>query len=180
MCEYNYFKKPENKLPSTACITRYIDDVLVINLPHFSTLTTAIYGSELKLTHETMTNNQLAYLDLNITTTQHNKCNIDLFDKTDSFHFDVVKFSHASSNVHSSLGYRTLYSQLIRYARIISKPQQFYKACEKLISRMSKHGYDHAIMQRYTHKAYSNYTMLFGKYSVHSPSDVLNRLINIA
>ncbi len=51
--------------------------------------------------------------------------NTTLYYKVDAFNFNVIRLPEFSSNVHSSVGYNTFYSQLIRTGRICSNKTEF-------------------------------------------------------
>ena len=48
-----------------------------------------------------------------------------LYDKRDDFDFPVVNFPYLSSNIPESRAYGVFVSQLIRYARVCSKYEDF-------------------------------------------------------
>ena len=49
----------------------------------------------------------------------HDRFSTTLYDKRDSFSFDIVNFPHMSSNIPSKPAYGVYISQLIRIGRII-------------------------------------------------------------
>ena len=96
----------------------YIDDFLVLNNTNFSDAIQDIYpSSDLQLTESTTA---LSYLDILITI-EHGKYSTTLYDKRDSFQFDIVNFPDMSSNIPSKPAYGVyIISQLVRIGRICS------------------------------------------------------------
>ena len=70
---------------------RYIDDLLILNNIQFNDTIQDIYPSELQLKKITESPTTLSYLDILITV-EHGKYSTALYDKRDSFHFDIVNF----------------------------------------------------------------------------------------
>ena len=67
----------------------------------------------------------LSYLDILITI-EHGKYSTTLYDKRDSFQFDIVNFPNMSSNIPSKPTYGIYISQLVRIGRICSSYNQFF------------------------------------------------------
>ena len=64
--------------------------------------------SELQLKKTTESPTTLSYLDILITiliTIEHGKYSTVLYDKRDSFHFDILNFTNMSSNIPSKPAY---------------------------------------------------------------------------
>ena len=96
---------------------RYIDDLLTFNNYKFETEITNIYPSELTLKRTTESATLLSYLDMTVYI-NHDRFSTTLYDKRDSFSFDIVNFPHMSSNIPSKPAYGVYISQLIRIGRI--------------------------------------------------------------
>ena len=92
---------------------RYIDDLLVLNNTNFSDAIQDIYPSELQLKKTTESTTALSYLDILITI-EHGKYSTILYDKRDSFKFDIVNFPDMGSNIPSKPTYGIYISQLVR------------------------------------------------------------------
>jgi hypothetical protein len=112
---------------------RYIDDLLILNNTEFNDAIQDPSELQLKKTPESPTT-----LDILITI-EHGKYSTMVYDKRDSFHFDVVNFPNMSSNIPSKPAYGVYASQLVRIGRICSGYEQFcerhYKLTQKLIKR---------------------------------------------
>ena len=86
------------------CTVRYIDDLLTFNNAKFETEITNIYPSELTLKRKTESATLLSYLDMTVYI-NHDRFSTTLYDKRDSFSFDIVNFPHMSSNIPSKSAY---------------------------------------------------------------------------
>ena len=117
---------------------RYIDDLLTLNNSAFEQKISDIYPSELQLKRTTECPNKLSYLDL-LVTIDNGKYSTTVFDKRDSFNFDIVNFPHMSSNIPSKPAYGVYISQLVRIGGICSSSTQFrdrhYMLTKKLITQ---------------------------------------------
>ena len=91
---------------------RYIDDLLVLNNTNFSDAIQDIYPSDLQLKKTTESTTALSYIDILITI-EHGKYSTTLYDKWDSFQFDIVNFPDMSSNIPSKPAYGVYFSQLV-------------------------------------------------------------------
>ena len=62
-----------------------------------------------------------------------------IYHKVDDFNLEVISYPFPDINIHSSLGYSTFYSQLIRFHRLCNNKSDFlFRAkliCQKLINR---------------------------------------------
>ena len=67
-----------------------------------------------------------------------------LYDKRDSFHFDIVNFPNMSSNIPSKPAYGVYVSQLVRIGRICSGYEQFCERHYKLTQKLIKQGFRYA------------------------------------
>ena len=98
---------------------RYIDDLLILNNIQFNGAIQDIYPSELQLKKTTESPTIYTFL-LRYTYIEHGKYSTTLYDKKDSFHFDIVNFPNMSSNIPSKPAYGVYVSQLVRIGRICS------------------------------------------------------------
>ena len=145
--EYKYMKK----LIKTNIIKarrfnntmRYIDDLLVLNNPSFENAIKYIYPTELQLKRTTENVTALSYLDILITI-DNGKYTTTLYDKRDSFQFDIVNFPDMSSNIPSKPAYGVYISQLVRIGRICSSYKTFCERHHKLTKKLMKQGFRYA------------------------------------
>ena len=94
---------------------RYIDDLLSLNNSGFAHRATDIYPSELVLKRTTESPMELSYLDLLITI-DSGKYSTTIYDKRDSFNFNIVNFPHMTINIPCKPVY---ISQLEEYAAVL-------------------------------------------------------------
>ena len=113
-------------------------DLLVLNNTNFSDAIQDIYPSELQLKKTTESTTALSYLDIFITIERGKYCTT-LYNKRDSFKFNIVNFPDMGSNIPSKPTYGIYISQLVRMGRVCSSYDQFcerhYKLNEKLITQ---------------------------------------------
>ena len=93
---------------------------------------------QLKNTTESLT--ALLYLDILITN-DNEKYSTTVYDKQDSFQFDVINFSHLSSNIPAKPAYGVYISQLVRTGRICGTFLQFKDRHYKLTKKLIKQGF---------------------------------------
>ena len=118
---------------------RYIDDLIsFVSKDIFTPISNEIYPASLPLKLTSTSDTSTEYLDLTITVDPFSHC---LYNKTDSFPFDVIRYVHADSNVHTSVGFRVCGSQLIRFIRICAHKQDFVKNCANLFEIFIQHGF---------------------------------------
>ena len=117
---------------------RYIDDLLKLNNTQFDTAIQDIYPQELQLKKTTESATALSYLDVFITI-DNGRYSTAVFDKRDSFTFNIVNFPHLNSNIPSKPAYGVYISQLVRIGRICSNFVQFklrhYTLTQKLMKQ---------------------------------------------
>ena len=98
-CEYKYMKnliKNDIILAKKFNTTmRYIDDLLTLNNTQFDAAIQDIYPQELQLKKTTENATALSYLDVLITI-DNGRYSTAVFDKRDSFTFNIVNFPHLS------------------------------------------------------------------------------------
>ena len=97
---------------------RCIDDLQTLNNPAFDD-DIHVYPPELLLKKTTECPTTLSYLDVLITI-YNGKYSTAVFNKRDSFTFNIVNFPHLSSNILSKPAYGVYISQLVRFGRIRS------------------------------------------------------------
>ena len=96
----------------------------------------------------------------------------DSYDKCDYFDFHIVNFPYLSSNIPESPAYGVFVSQLIRYARVGSKYEDFLFRGSILVSKLLQQGYSSRTTFR---KLYGRHTDLVHKFGT-SVSHMFNDL----
>ena len=82
----------------------------------------------------------------------------------DEFDFPIVKFPYLGSNIPESPACGVFVSQLIRYARVCSKYEDFLFRGSILISKLLKQGYSSRKLQTNFRKFYGRHTHLVHKF----------------
>ena len=145
-CEYCYMVKLSKTDHSLArklsynC--RYLDDISTVNITDFGKIARDIYDPTLILEGSTCSNKQDTFLDLFIRVI-NKKFVIGIYHKVDDFNFEVISFPFPESNVHTSLGPKTYYSQLIRFYRLCNNIQDFMFRARLIYWKLAKRGYEH-------------------------------------
>ena len=119
---------------------RYIDDLLTLNNTQFDAAIKDIYPQELQLKKTTENATALSYLDVLITI-DNGRYSTAVFDKRDSFSFNIVNFPHLSLNIPSKPAYGVYISQLVRIGRICSNFVQFKLRHYTLTQKLMKQGF---------------------------------------
>ena len=119
---------------------RYIDDLLTLSNNQFDAAIKDIYPQELQLKKTTECATAMSYLDVLITI-GNGRYSTAIFDKRDSFTFNIVNFPHLSSNIPSKPAYGVYISQLVRIGRICSNFVQFKLRHYTLTQKLMKQGF---------------------------------------
>ena len=118
---------------------RFIDDLLTINDNGlFNENFKEIYPQELQLNLES-SGDRITFLDIDLRNVE-GRLDVRLFDKRDSFSFEIVRLPFCSSNMPSSMFYSCFGAELIRIARVSSNLENFSTAGKALLERVLKQG----------------------------------------
>ena len=120
--------------------TRYIDDLFSANFPEFKNHLPLIYPPELTINLSSPSNTMVDYLDVRIVSENQILC-FSIFDKRDTFNFDVVNFPFLDSCIPRKPALGIFLSQLIRFARICSFFVDFSKRSLLLSKKLQYQGY---------------------------------------
>ena len=145
--------------------SRFIDDLCSLNdSGEFGRSYCDIYPSELELKCEHQ-GTHATFLDLDITIDDGTFI-YKLFDKRDSFPFDIVRMPHKDSNIPSSIFYSTILSEYLRIARSTLLFVDFLPRVISLAKRMINQGGDcHKIIRQFN-KALFRHPDSFKKFSI--------------
>ena len=83
-------------------------------------------------------------LKIILITIENGKYTTTLYDKRDSFQFDIVNFPDMSSNIPSKPAYGVYISQLVCIGRIYSTYKTFCERHHKLTKKLIKQGFRYA------------------------------------
>ena len=118
---------------------RYIDDLLCVNNDNFNKHINEIYPSELILKNTTTTPLETSYLDTTLNIGEGNgTVRISVYDKREDFNFPYL-----DSNIPRNPAYGVYISQLVRYARICSRKDDFVYRHRRLSLKLQQQGYNY-------------------------------------
>ena len=179
-CEYIYIKNLTrtdiNLAKQLNHISRYLDDIAVVNYRLFLDLAASIYHHTLKLESNDHDHTWDTFLDLFIRIVR-DKFLVGIYHKVDDFNFDVINFPFPESNIHSSLGYKTFYAQLVRFFRLCNNLADFSYRGKLTYSKLVGRGYEHNSL----HKAFRRFTLKYSvgvRYDVPDFWSLWNKIIN--
>ena len=119
--------------------SRYLDDLLNIDINHFEQMVHRIYPAELQLNKANASDTKAAFLDLNLSI--HNDIvSTKIYDKRDDFNFDIVNFPFLDGVVPRRPSYGVYISQLISFARASSHVTGFNNCHKFLTAKLLKQG----------------------------------------
>ncbi len=160
--------------------SRYIDDLLNINGEEFMEISKEIYPISLPLEETTASREESNFLDINLKL-DGNAISTTVYNKVDEFNFDVIRLPESSSNIHSSIGYNTFYSQIIHFARICSNINAFECKIQTLCSAFISKGFGKTKLRIICQRFCYNYKTLvynLGYSNVGQLTRVLNNLLS--
>jgi hypothetical protein len=168
-CEFSYIsnlKKSDFQLAKVLSYnSRYIDDILVLNCTEFGNIAKLIYAEELILEKSNSSTIQDTFLDLHIRII-NKSFRIGIYHKVDDFNFEVINFPFLESNIDSSLGYKTFYSQLVRYYRLCNNLRDFNIRTKMIFSKLVGRGYASGLLKKYFFRFCSKYPNVLQKFFV--------------
>ena len=142
--EYSYMKR---LMKDNLCMAkrfsdtvRYIDDLLALNNHRFEGEICVIYPPELTLKKTTESSGFLSYLDVAISISG-GRFVTEVFDKRDSFNFDIVNYPYMCSSIPIKPTYGLYVSQLIRICRICDTYLSFVTRHRLLTERLTRQGF---------------------------------------
>ncbi|MCP4052936.1 MAG: hypothetical protein GY739_07705 [Mesoflavibacter sp.] len=173
--EYKFMLNPSNKgkIKELNSVYRYIDDILCTSCgrDRFLELAKEIYPTSLPLNHASGNGVYCDFLDLRIYIAPEFK--IDVFNKTDYFNFQVVKYVFAESNAPRNLGYNVFHSQLVRISRICTKLCDFREKVASLAQILVQNGFDKDKLIIKFLKFANKYPEILFKFNIFDKKDIL-------
>ena len=137
----NVSKRDLNLAKKFSTSERYIDDLFSADFPDFKTHLPLIYPPELVVNDSSDSVKTVNYLDITITSDNFSNLTFSIFDKRDDFNFNIVNFPYLDSCIPRKPALGIFLSQLIRYARICSKFEDFSIRALTLSKRLQNQGY---------------------------------------
>ena len=110
-------------------------------------------------------NGLVSYLDVGISVV-NGQYETTIYDKRDSFNFEIVNFPFTSSNIPSGPAYGIYISQLVRIGRICSTYEEFVKRNRLITTHLIRQGFLYVKLVKSFKKFYVKYTNLMSKYNV--------------
>ena len=104
--------------------SRYLDDLLNIDNNFFDSMVNGIYPLELQLNKASVSDAEASFLDLHLSIS-NGFVGTKIYDKRDDFDFDIVNFPFLDGDIPRSASYGVYISQLIRFARVSSRVDDF-------------------------------------------------------
>ena len=144
--------------------SRYLDDVLVIDNPFFSSMHKSIYPPQLTLIKANSDDSEAAFLDLNLTIID-GVISTKIYDKRDDYNFDIVNYPHLDGDVPRATSYGVYISQLIRFARACNSVSDFNTRNQIITNKLLNQGYRYNKLRKAFTKFYRRNSELVNKYS---------------
>ena len=154
---------------------RYIDDLFVANFPTFRDHIYEIYPQDLEIKLESNNTQEVTYLDLKIKS-ENSTLNFSVYDKRDDFSFDIVNFPYIDSCIPKKSAFGVYYSQLIRYARLSSKYEDFLLRCRSLVDKLKTQGFREYDLKRLTSRFFREKHDILIKYNIPNTDDFLKNI----
>ena len=124
-----------------------------------------IYPTELQLNRANSFNTEAPFLDLNLCLS-NGTVSTKIYDKRDDFDFDIVNFPFLDGDVPRRTSYGVYISQLIRFTRAISNPNDFNYRNKALTAKLLRQGHRYFKLRKAFSQFYRRHSTLLDKYSV--------------
>ena len=155
--------KPKARLLSDT--GRFLDDLLTINDNGlFGEVYRSIYPSELELKLE-YAGAHATFLNIDITVVG-DKFIYKLFDKRDTFPFEIVRMPDLSSNIPFNIFYSAVVGEFLRIARSTLLADDFIISATKLVTRMKKQGANSWYLRKHLRRIIERHGMDFLKFGL--------------
>ena len=119
---------------------RYIDDITPLNdKGNFEKYFSQIYPPELELNRENIGFKSATVLELDVNVVD-NRFQVGVYDKRDSFNFEVFRYPSFESNIPNRIIYSVFLSQLVRYGRVCNFEEGFVTATKLLVEQLIQKG----------------------------------------
>jgi sulfur relay (sulfurtransferase) DsrC/TusE family protein len=159
-------------------MVRYIDDVGVANFLDFGDLAKEIYPMSLVLNKSNDSGIlNCAFLDLKVSVVDK-KFQIQVYNKTDDYNFNVIVFPFLESNIVTDICYSVFFGEILRYLRICTKLIDFENRARMLVSMVTQRGYKRSELAKQFVKLFLRYRNEVTKYpgSI-NPTECMLRVI---
>ena len=138
---------------------RYIDDISPLNdNGNFEKYKSQIYPDDLELNRENTGFKSASVLEMQIDIIG-DKFQVNVYDKRDSFDFQVFRYPSIYSNIPDKTLYNVFFSQLVRFSRVCNNMDGFISALIKLKGRVLAKGANKKVLL-------ATFNRFWGKYDV--------------
>ena len=182
-CEYTFMsnllkEKKFGLAKKLSNISRYIDDIAVVDYKWFERMLSKIYPNSLVANRSGESDTCVDYLDVNVNIIGENIVT-DVFHKVENFNFEVALYTNVNSNIPYNLGLNVFASQVLRFGRICSKSNYFIQRIKKLLDIMLKQGYDNDKLISRMRRMFSNNINILNKFGFKSGLEVSLEIMKI-
>ena len=146
-------------------LNRYRDDCTALNLDDFRTLAQDIYPPSLELSQENDDMSQAAVLDMFVSV-RDGYFKTKVYNKTDSFPFNVVSMPFLESNISLKVCYKVFFSQVLRYQRLCSFKHDFEDRVYSLGKSLEERGYEMDKLGKEFRQVVGNYRSEFERWDI--------------
>ena len=135
------------------------------------------YPPELTVNASSELPNTVNYLDLAISADLNQTLNFSIYDKREDFDFEIVNFPYLDSCIPRKPALGTFLSQLISYARICTKFDDFCKQSMNLSKRLQNQGYKFIELRKLIVRFYHERSELLNKYNKRDINTFINETL---
>ena len=146
-------------------LNRYRDDCSALNIDNFRDIAREIYPQSLELSQENDDLTQATVLDMHVEI-KEGFFKTKVYNKTDSFPFEVISLPFLESNISERICYKVFYSQVLRYQRLCSELFDFNSRVRILGEFLIKRSCKRDLLCREFVQVISNYREEFERWEI--------------
>ena len=146
-------------------LNRYRDDCSALNIDGFREIARDIYPPSLELSQENDDLRQATVLDMQVSIDGGNFIT-KVYNKTDSFPFDVISMPFLESNIEEKICYKVFYSQVLRYQRLCTNIEDFCYRTKMLGEQLIERGYKFSKLSKEFVRVLGNYRGEFERWVI--------------
>ena len=144
--------------------SRFIDDLGTLN--NDGTLVKEkeiIYPVELVLNVENQDDNHATFLDIEVDV-EENQFKTKTYDKRETYKFEIVNYPDLSGNIPHGASYGVYTSQIIRYARVCNRVEDFKERIKLLTNKLIEKGFIFDRLRNTMKKCLGKHSWIANKY----------------
>lgn len=123
-----------------------------------------IYPKELVLNKENKDDTHATFLDIDMKIA-NNKIITSIYDKRDAFNFKINSFPNLSGNIHYKRTHGIIISQLLRYAKVCSKVEDFITRTKVMVNTLLNQYFNISLLKQKFSIFYDKYYNIINKYN---------------